>query len=335
MERAEVVAEALSLIRFPFIPPDVLSTKVSQSPLLGVVPALGRELLLEAFQFQATQGLACQPVSGRTVARQAATSSLFWSDQHRHPSVRISKDRLTCTSTGPAYYTVRSHTGFSGGKQYFEVSIKEKSNWMVFGVCDERLETRAEGTTWPDSYKSSANAVYHHGYPHGLWSNGVQSRVPNVPTPGGYGKDDVVGVLLDFIDSRVTFYLNGKEQGAPLPFDSSLTYYPFVTLYDRAEVSINSPPKLVPGAVAGGGRARSDSRPDRIASLTSSSNQRLSMHYGRRRSIDDASGSHSGSASSVVGQGLGEFIHIAQSPRIEFEPRHFESSPSSPTEEDR
>jgi len=167
----------------------------------------------------------------------------LWSMEHRNAMVSVGDDQMTCTANAAAVYqSIRTSTGFKApGKHYFEITIDQKGSWMVFGICDSKFD--CSNTQWINSYRVGNTWLYHHDYG-AFWKNGIAQ--PKLKPITAIQSGSVVGVLVDFDESKIIFTLNGLPQGDPLTGIPGDELFPFVTLYQTSTVSINCPSKFPP-----------------------------------------------------------------------------------------
>ena len=71
-------------------------------------------------------------------------------------------------------------------------------------------------------------------------ASGNRGQIPPIPVNG------VVGVLVDHVSSKISFYLNGTLVGTPFTSVPNTELFGFVTCHNLTVVTVNDPPKYTP-----------------------------------------------------------------------------------------
>jgi hypothetical protein len=139
---------------------------------------------------------------------------------------------------GKNWNSVLSDTGFSSGRHYFEIEISKFINsgggWGIsFGLIDVctdfeynhfgHRDNLPKGTRKTWSYVAATGKIYERGVEMFVgrlvcWEVDTVSFFLTVVCERPFSVNDRLGLLLDFKNSVLQFFLNGAPQGKPLGF---------------------------------------------------------------------------------------------------------------------
>ncbi|GAB6028371.1 transcription factor, contains a PHD finger motif [Chamberlinius hualienensis] len=229
-------------------------------------------------EFDDSLDWAGKPIPG-WLYRTLAPSTVLLALHDRAPQLKISEDRLTVTGE-KGYCMVRSTHGISHGCWYFECKIEDmpensatRIGWsqplgnlqapLGYDKFGYALRSR-KGTRFHESRGKSYCSGYGAGDVLGILINLPSEESRKIgQLPQSFKdrplvkfksylyyeeKDEIqkaVKALKPLAGSQISFYKNGASQGVAWNDINKGTYYPAISLYKNATVSINFGPKFI------------------------------------------------------------------------------------------
>lgn len=173
------------------------------------------ELLIEA-QYYQLSGL----IDLLTPEEKVTASPWHWSPGSKSAYITLVNDFKTARAgEGKNWNSVIAASGYSSGRHYFEIKVTKYNNsgggWGIsFGLVDVlhdfeynhfgHRDNVPKGTCRTWAYVAASGKVY---------ENGVE-KYKGHP----YSMGDRVGLLLDFRDQVIRFFLNGEPEGKSMSF---------------------------------------------------------------------------------------------------------------------
>nr|CAB3267247.1 E3 ubiquitin-protein ligase TRIM9 [Phallusia mammillata] len=156
-----------------------------------------------------------------------------------HPDIKLSNNNSTVTSQSFESRIALGKIGFSRGIHYWEFSIDrfENNPDPAFGVARSDVDKASmlgkDLKSWTMYADESRNWILHNNQHFKRTDTGVKlgSRI---------------GILLDVARGVITFFIDGKIQGAQLPLgpqtktSSPILYYPAVSLNQNVQVTLHT-----------------------------------------------------------------------------------------------
>jgi hypothetical protein len=183
---------------------NTLLGKAAAPPIGTVYPAYG----------QVTDGIGrANTVNfGQNPLAYTPPNGTFWNPKDAGGNCLFSNNNMAVSISSGAGQAVRTNTGKSSGKWYFEIKAPGQAN--IFGVS-----TNAASVT---NMYYSVNFWGYGGFGE-KWSNGSW-----VAYGSSFTTSDIVGIATDFDVGTLTFYKNGISQGQAFSGLSG-TFYPTLT----------------------------------------------------------------------------------------------------------
>lgn len=224
-----------------------------------------------------TDSFTGKPIPGE-IYRVALQPNCYLSLHDRAPQLKISEDRLTVTGE-KGYSSIRSNYGVTRGKWYFEISITNlpANTATRLGWCQQygNLQAPLGYDKFSYSWRSVKGTRFHQSrgkhYSDGYAEGDVLGFYINIPEPEHITADllpktykeqalikfknhlhyeekdiseQVEKKMKPCVDSSISFFKNGVNQGVAFTDIFEGTYYPAASLYKNATVTFNYGPKF-------------------------------------------------------------------------------------------
>jgi len=205
---------------------EFLATRVET--LVPVVP-LVKDLLYEAYRFKVYPQ---RELSDKIRMKRRKGLLFRWSNSKVSTGITISPDNentVTHTGTGSTWQSICGSEFYSVGFHSWDIRVdKNLSSWMFIGVADKSWAGYSDLSSGYAGYSASAWS-YGNAPNWGKTNSGRGSAYGSTYTTG-----DLVTIKLDMENKKLSFGLNGVDQG--VAFDNfSDEVCPVVTLYQPGD----------------------------------------------------------------------------------------------------
>lgn len=209
--REHALTTILPFVRFPFMSPRFLVTKVEGDESIASLP-LVQDLLHEAYRFRVN------PSSVKNIRSQPRKGYRF-EDEQCHPSITLSEDKLKATVKGSVgWVNVRCMTPLSRESPYIEFKVEN-------GTAGQLMLGVVAGTCSTSGYAGQ----YNNGWTY--YSSGQVYNSSSTPATGqAYGNGDTVGVFVEFDKNTLHFFKNGKSSTSTPVSIGTQQLYPSVSM---------------------------------------------------------------------------------------------------------